>query len=117
MSQVIVNRNTMATRRRRQSSVKFEAKPFLMIVVLGVFMSFLSIMMLVSFNKVSTKGYTIKYLEVQKQQLWEENEVLKKDLLEKKAISQMSYSAKAESMVRPGDVAYISGHNTVALNN
>jgi len=117
MSQVIVNRNTIAERRRRQSSIKFEAKPFLVIALLSVFMSFLSVMMLVNFNKISTKGYTIKYLEVQKQQLWEENEVLKKDLLEKKALSEMSYGAKAESMVRPGNVAYISGHNTVALNN
>jgi hypothetical protein len=114
MSQVIVSRNTLAYRRRQKSFKPFEYKTFLMLASMALVISFLSVMMLVSFNHVSTKGYTIKYLEVQQQKLWEENELLKKDLLEKKALSALSLSEKANSMIRPGDVSYVSGYSAIA---
>lgn len=114
MSQVIVTRNTLAFRKRHQKMSSYGMKSFLMLVSMGLIISFLSVMMLVNFNKVSTKGYTIKYLEVQQQQLWEENELLKKDLLEKKALSAMSITEKANSMVRPGELTYVFGYSALA---
>lgn len=114
MSQVIVNRNSLGYRRRRQSMGKLSIKPFLMMVSMGFFISFLSVMMLVNFNKASTKGYTIKYLEVQQQGLWEENQELQKDLLEQKALTGLLETEKAKSMVKPGKITYVSGHSTVA---
>lgn len=114
MSQVIVTRNTLAYRRRQQTFKAPEIKTFLMLASMAFIISFLSVMMLVHFNQVSTKGYTIKYLEVKQQQLWEENELLKKDLLEKKALSALSLSEKANSMVKPGDMTYVFGYSALA---
>ena len=84
---------------------------------MGIVISFLSVSMLVNFNHVSTKGYTIKYLEVKQQALYEENEILQKNLLEKKALTQMSISEKANSMVRPGEMAYVRGTTALAMNS
>lgn len=115
MSQVIVNRNTLASRRRQRSGLKtFEIKTFAMLMSMAMVISFLSVMMLVNFNHVSTKGYTIKYLEVQQQKLWEENELIKRDLLERKALSALSLSEKANSMVKPGETIYVSGYKALA---
>jgi len=114
MSQVIVNRNTIASRMRQRGSGAFEIKTFTMLMSMALVISFLSVMMLVNFNHVSTKGYTIKYLEVQQQKLWEENELIKKDLLEKKALSALSLSEKANRMVKPGEAIYVSGYKALA---
>jgi hypothetical protein len=114
MSQVIVNRNTLASRIRQRGSRTFEIKTFTMLMSMAMVISFLSVMMLVNFNHVSTKGYTIKYLEVQQQKLWEENELIKKDLLERKALSALSLSEKANSMVKPGEAIYVSGYKALA---
>lgn len=88
----------------------------MVVVTMCVTISFLSIMLLVHFNKVATKGYTIKYLEVQQQQLWEENEILKKELLEKKALTDMRITEKAASMGSPKHVSYVTGHTALAQN-
>lgn len=86
-----------------------------MLVGMGLVISFLSVMILVNFNHVSTKGYTIKFLEVRQQELYEENELLKKDLLERKALSELSYTEKAASMVFPRDVQFVRGNTALAL--
>lgn len=114
MSQVIVNRNTLANRKRQRGTKTFEVKTFAMLTSVAMVISFLSVMMLVNFNHVSTKGYTIKYLEVQQQKLWEENELIKRDLLERKALSALSLSEKASSMVKPGEAIYVSGYKALA---
>lgn len=117
MSQVLINRNSMAARRRRKSATSLQMRTFTLILSIGFLISFLSVTMLVNFNKVSTKGYTIKYLEVRQQQLWEEHEQLKKDLLEKKALSVLNATEKAQTMVKPGQITYVSGHKTIAHNS
>lgn len=116
MSQILVTRNSMARRRRKQSTISFHLKTFMLIMGIGVFASFLSVAMLVNFNKVSTKGYTIKHLEVQQKQLWNEHEQLKKDLLEQKALYVINASEKASAMVEPGKISYVSGHKAIAYN-
>jgi len=117
MSQVIVQRNTLAFRERKKSFNTLKLRSFLLMLSMGLVISFLSVSMLVNFNHVSTKGYTIKYLEVKQQELYEENELLKKDLLEKKALTQLSLSEKANSMVRPGEMAYVRGVSALAMNS
>lgn len=114
MSQILATRNSIAKRRRNNSSVSFHVKSFMLIMCIGIVASFLSVAMLVNFNKVATKGYTIKHLEVQQKQLWNENEQLKKDLLEQKALSVINASNKASRMVEPGKVTYVSGHKAIA---
>lgn len=116
MSQVLVTRNSLAYRRRRKSAVSFHVKTFMLILCMGVCVSFLSVAMLVNFNKVATKGYTIKNLEVQQKQLWIEHEQLKKDLLEQKALYTISVSEKASGMVNPRHVTYVSGSKSIAHN-
>ncbi len=114
MSQVIINRNTLANRKRQRGVKTFEVKTFAMLMSMALVISFLSVMMLVNFNHVSTKGYTIKYLEVQQRRLYEENEQIKKDLLERKALTALSISEKASAMVRPGSAEYVSGYTALA---
>lgn len=114
MSQVMLTRNSINYRRRRSSYDSGQLKTFLMIVSMGITISFLSVMMLVHFNQVSTRGYTIKYLEVQRQELVEQNEIIQKDLLEKKALTELAATDKANSMIKPGSVAYVSGYSAIA---
>jgi hypothetical protein len=106
----------MAFRRRRNSAYSFNVKTITLIMSVAVFISFLSVVMLVNFNKVSTKGYTIKYLEVQNRQLWEEHELLKKELLQKKALSSLNVTEKASNMIKPGQITYTTGHTALAHN-
>jgi len=117
MSQVLRQRNTLAFRERKKSFNPGKAKSFLMLLSMGLLITFLSISMLVNFNHVSTKGYTIKYLEVQQQTLYEENELLKKDLLEKTALTQLSLTEKAKTMRRPGEIQFVRGNTALALND
>ncbi len=117
MSQVIVQRNTLAFRKRKQNFNPARYKSLFMIFSLGLAVTFLSVSMLVNFNHVSTKGYTIKYLEVQQQGLYEENEMLKKELLEKKALSQLALTEKASSMRLPSDIQFVRGNSAIALND
>jgi cell division septal protein FtsQ len=117
MSQVIVQRNTLAFRERKKSFNTLKLRSFLLMLSMGLVISFLSVSMLVNFNHVSTKGYTIKYLEVKQQELYEQNEILQKNLLEKKALTQLSISEKANSMVRPGEIAYVRGMTALASNS
>jgi hypothetical protein len=116
MSQVIITRNSLAFRRKsqreRQNILSF--KPFLVVASFGLVISFLSVMMLVHFNHVATKGYTIKYLEVQQQNLWEKNEQLKKDLLKEKALTLLMETEKAKSMIKPPEVTYVIEHSALA---
>jgi len=114
MSQVMLTRNSMQFRRRHSSFNAGQLKTFFMIVGMGITISFLSVTMLVHFNQVSTRGYTIKYLEVKRQELVEQNEIIQKDLLEKKALSVLAASDKASSMIKPGSVAYVSGYSAIA---
>jgi len=114
MSQVMLTHNSINYRRRHSSFNAGQLKTFFMIVGMGITISFLSVMMLVHFNQVSTRGYTIKYLEVQRQELVEQNEIIQKDLLEKKALSVLAATDKANSMVKPGSVAYVSGYSAIA---
>lgn len=85
-----------------------------MIISMGITICFLSVLMLVHFNQVSTKGYTIKYLEVQRQELLQANEIIQKDLLEKQSLSMLSLSDKANSMVKPAQVKFVSGYSAIA---
>ncbi|MBN1494138.1 hypothetical protein JW911_00160 [Candidatus Peregrinibacteria bacterium] len=114
MSQVILARNTINYRRRHASYNFGQLKTFLMIVSMGITISFLSVMMLVHFNQVSTRGYTIKYLEVKRQELIEQNEIIQNNLLEKKALTMLSVTDKANSMHKPSDVHYVSGYSAIA---
>lgn len=114
MSQVILTHNSLNYRRRHSSFNVGQLKTFFMIVAMGITISFLSVMMLVHFNQVSTRGYTIKYLEVQRQELIQKNEIIQNDLLERKALTMLSATDKANSMVKPGKVTYVSGYSAIA---
>lgn len=115
MSQIVLSRNTFAYRTKKRSFYsKFEIKSFLVVVTMGVFACVMSLMILINFNKVSTKGYTIKYLEVQQQSLWDQNEQIKRDILDLKSLSTISLTDKAGTMVRPGHIEYVSPYSTIA---
>lgn len=115
MSQVIVTHNTLAARQRRiRSKNPISLKPLLVILTMGCIVSFLSVTMLIHFNKNATKGYTIKYLEVKQQELIEQNKIIKNELLEKQALLSLSQTEKAASMVKPRQVSYVTPHNTLA---
>jgi len=115
MSQIVVNRNTLAFRNKKSSFYsRVELKSFIAVLCMGVFASVMSLLILVNFNKVSTKGYTIKYLEVQQQKLWDENEEIKRNLLDMKALSSISLTDKAGTMVKPRNIEYISSYSSIA---
>jgi hypothetical protein len=53
---------------------------------------------------------------VQNRQLWEEHELLKKELLQKKALSSLNVTEKASNMIKPGQITYTTGHTALAHN-
>ena len=97
-------------------SRKFVFGPFTVIVGLifaAIFMSFLH---LLHFNQVATKGYDLRRLEMDRQQLSVLLQTKNMHVTNIKSLDVISKSSKVKSMVRQNDVGFVRGDTALAFH-
>jgi len=93
---------------------KFEIGPGTVMIGMMGFALLLSLTYLVHFNQVATKGYELRRLEADRQQLMSQYEIKNMRLAEVKALSYISDSDTAKVMRRPGEVSFVRGNTAIA---
>jgi hypothetical protein len=94
--------------------VKIKVTPFTLMTALFVITVLLSSLYLLNFNKVATKGYILKRLEISRQELQQQNDLRTLSLADAKAMSQIIDSGAVDHMRRPGSVEYVFGDSVLA---
>lgn len=103
-----------AVKNVKGKKVKFEFGPNAVIGCLLVMVAFLSCAYLAHFNQVATKGYDLKRLEADRQQLLNQYEIKNMRLAEIQSMNTIINSEKADSMRRPSQVDYVHGASVIA---
>jgi len=97
--------------------VKISISPVMMIILLFVMFMLLGTLYLMNFNKVATKGYILKRLEVSQQELKDQSDLKTLNLAKARAMTQMIASGSLDNMRKPGKVSYVYGDSIIAKAN
>ncbi len=74
----------------------------------------MSILHLIHFNKVATKGYELKRLDANHQQLLSQYEIKNMQLAEYQSLNNIVVSDRVAMMRRPVSVTFVSGNTALA---
>ncbi len=97
-----------------KKKASFELGSSTIIAGLTGFAILLGLGYLAHFNQVATKGYDLKRLEADRQQLLSQYEIKNMRLAEIQSLTTIIESEKADSMRRPFSVEYVRGNNVLA---
>ncbi|MEZ4087501.1 MAG: hypothetical protein R3B71_04170 [Candidatus Gracilibacteria bacterium] len=96
--------------------VKFEIGPRFVIIGLMGMVAFLSFAYLAHFHTVATKGYELRRLEADRQQLLNQYEIKNMRLAEMQSLTTIVESEKANSMRRANQIEFVRGNSALASN-
>lgn len=87
------------------------------VIIAGLFLIaiFISFLYLAHFNQVATRGYDMKRLEVDRQQLLEQYEGKNAHLSSAKSLDVIAKSGRVSSMVKSGELTFVRGDTALAL--
>lgn len=88
--------------------------PSTIIVGMVVIAVSMSLVYLAHFNQVATKGYDLKRLQADQNQLMSQYEIKNMRLAEIKALNAIAHSEKVGKMRRPSNVMFVSGNTALA---
>jgi hypothetical protein len=97
--------------------VKISISPVMMMVILFVMTMLLGSLYLMNFNKVATKGYILKRLEISRQELNNQSDLRTLNLAKAKAMNQIIASGALDNMRKPGKVSFVTGDSIIAKAN
>jgi hypothetical protein len=103
-----------AAGKMRAATLKMEFGPTTAISGLAVVAILMSLLYLMNFNQVATKGYDLRRLEVARQQLLNQYEIKNMKLTETKALSSIISSDRISAMRQPGEVTFVRGNTAIA---
>lgn len=109
--------NTASNKRslnRPSSAVSVYIGPTFLIFTLVLIVCLISVVTLMFSTKGITKGYTLKKLEAEHEQLLRDNEVKTMHVAEVRSLASIKASPRAQSMVRPGKVVYYRYDTAIA---
>lgn len=114
--QEFMNSSMKRFRRTRVTAMKwkFEFGPMTLIGGLVVVAVGLSILYLMHFNQVATKGYDLKRLEVDRQQLMDQNQVSNMNIDTVKSMNSVLTSNRIQRMVKANNVSFVRGDTALA---
>lgn len=114
--QEYMNSSMRSFRRTRVSAIKwqFQFGPMTLIVALVVVALAMSMLYLMHFNQVATKGYDLKRLEVNRQQLMDQNQVSNMNIDKVKSMGTIMASTRIQTMVKANDVSFVRGDTALA---
>ncbi len=98
----------------KSGKTKFEIGPASLILGLIMISVTMSLVYLAHYNSVATKGYDLRRLEADRQQLMTQYDIKNMKLAEAKALTTISSSEKAGSMRRPAGATFIQGATALA---
>jgi hypothetical protein len=97
-----------------QEVIKIKVSPTMMMAGLFITSLLLGSLYLWNFNKVATKGYILKRLEVSRQELKEQSDLRTLNLAKAKAMNQIISSGAIDHMRKPANVEFVYGENVIA---
>ena len=98
----------------REATMRFEFAPSMAIGGLFMIAILMSLLYLAHFNQVATKGYDLRRLEADRQQLLNQYDIKNIKLAEVKSLYNIASSTRASAMRRPGEVIYVRGNAALA---
>lgn len=101
-------------KRIREATMRFEFGPSMAIGGLMVVAVLFMLLYLAHFNQVATKGYDLRRLEADRQQLLNQYDIKNMKLAEVKSLSTIIASDKIVGMRRPAEITYVRGNTALA---
>ena len=102
---------------RKQIGLKISFGPFGVMAALFVLSMFFSMLYLMHFNQVATKGYDLKRLEIDRQQLLDQHQFENIKLAEVKSMGSILTSTRLQRMVNLNHVDFVRGDAALASAN
>lgn len=102
--------------RTRVTPIKWQLQfgPMTVIVGLVIVGVAMSVLYLMHFNQVATKGYDLKRLEVDRQQLMDQNQLSNMNIDRVKSMPSILASSRIQGMVKGNNVAFVRGETALA---
>jgi hypothetical protein len=98
----------------REAVLRFEFGPAAAIGGMFTVAILLSLLYLAHFNQVATKGYDLRRLEADRQQLMNQYDIKNMKLAEAKSLANIISSDRVSAMRRPGEITYVRGNTALA---
>jgi len=117
MSQLILTRGNSVRRGVRRSTLSKNVYigTFSLMVLLILFVCLMSILFLVHYNNMATKGYVLKRLEVERQALLAEQEIKDMHLAEITSLEALKNRDKVAAMYNVNDKMFIMEETGIAI--
>ena len=103
-------------RRTRVTPIKWKMQfgPTTLVVALIAVAVALSMLYLLHFNQVATKGYDLKRLEVDRQHLLDQNQLSSTSIDRVKSMPTILHSARIQRMVKASEISFVRGDSALA---
>lgn len=98
----------------REATLKLEFGPSLAIGGLFIIAVLFMLLYLAHFNQVATKGYDLRRLEADRQQLLNQYDIKNMKLAEVKSLNTIIASDRVTTMRRPAEITYVRGNTAIA---
>lgn len=110
MNQVIITRSSETVRGARRTTLaqKISVGQNTLVMVLIILITIVSLLYLVHQNSSATKGYALKVLEYEYDELLQKNEVWNMRIATEKSLRTITESPVINGMVDAGDPTYIN---------
>lgn len=93
---------------REPLSLKINKTIFALVITLGLMIVILAVLFLTMVSSSGQKGYLLKELQIQNNQLQTENEKLKTELTEKLSFQKIENTEKVKEMTKPEAKVFIT---------
>lgn len=97
--------------------INFQFGPAALIMALLAVIIFIGMAYLAHFNRIATKGYNIKKLEADRQQLLSENQIKDARLAQSKSLTNIIDAGRLTGMRKAPEIIFVRGDNAIASAN
>lgn len=114
--QEFMNSSMRRFRRTRVTPIKWQLQfgPMTLIVGLIILAVMMSILYLMHFNQVATKGYDLVRLEADRQQLLDHNQLSNRSIDQVKSMDSILKSNRISRMVKANNITFVRGDSAIA---
>lgn len=103
-----------ALKKVREATMGFEFGPATAVTGLFIISLLLGSLYLAHFNKVATKGYDLRRLEADRQQLLNQYDIKNMKLAGVKSLANIAATDRVSAMRRPAEIVYVRGNTALA---
>ncbi|MGL5830623.1 MAG: hypothetical protein ACRCZE_00565 [Candidatus Altimarinota bacterium] len=103
-----------AAEAKAKEFIRFDINPFMLMGILLLLISLLGFFYLLNYNKLATKGYNLKRLEIARQELQTERNEKTLYIAKVRSLTEMLKEEKFDGMVKPAKFEYVTGEHVLA---